>query len=286
MIALIGARGGSKRLPGKNTRMLGGMPLIVWTLKAAFDSDVFSGVYVSTDSKDIAETAAAWTGAKVYMRPPHMARDESCDIEWVQQILGAIEYDHHKRGSICAPCSLGKSHWGTTEFAILRPTSPFRDAATIQRAKLQWDDIKQANQTGGCGSRSCWGYHSPGSACACECHRPKFDSMRAIRRATEHPLKQHQYDPDTHEIYPWLKNAYHQHLHSRPTQTLADSWVQTAGLEMAFCRVPLETGSIAGERIAGFELEGPEAHDINTEQDWAWAEHHAIGGMKVNGINL
>lgn len=243
MIALVPARSGSKRIPNKNIKSLGGVPLIAWTLIEAFESDVFSGVYVSTDSHEIAQVAAAWTGAKAYIRPKHMARDDSRDIEWVKQILAAIEYDHHKNGNLCC---VGRSHWANKDFAILRPTSPFRNAATIQRAKLQWDDIKE-----------------------------RYDSMRAIRRATEPAWKQWRYAPDNHEIDPITSVAAKKHLHSRPTQSLEDCWIQTAGLEMAWCRTPLETNTIAGNRVAGFVMEGQEALDINDDFDWECAETFA-----------
>lgn len=131
------------------------------------------------------------------------------------------------------------------EVCILRPTSPFRDSETIKRAFAQWDTLK----------------HS-------------YDSMRAIRKCSEHPMKQWQYDPDSHELWAWMKASHHQHLHSRPTQELADSYVQTAGLEIAHASCALEKGTIAGDRIAGFLMEGPEALDLNTPQDWDLAERY------------
>jgi CMP-N-acetylneuraminic acid synthetase len=63
-IAIIPARGGSKRVPGKNTRMLSGRPAIAYTIDAAVMSGVFERVIVSTDSSDIADIAVA-CGAEV-----------------------------------------------------------------------------------------------------------------------------------------------------------------------------------------------------------------------------
>ena len=54
-IAIILARGGSKRLPRKNILPLGGMPMISWSIKAAIDSGKFSRVIISTEDEEIAQ---------------------------------------------------------------------------------------------------------------------------------------------------------------------------------------------------------------------------------------
>lgn len=294
MIALVPARKGSKRLPNKNIRPLGGKPLILWMLQAAYNSGVFSEVYISTDSAEIAEVAVSHTGCKHIQRPPHLATDDSPDIEWVRHALGTIEHLHHKAHSICAPCSLGHSYWTGAEMAILRPTSPFLAPETIQRAKALWDDIKgsQADpycacpwelggsikmEAGGVWCQRC-GLPIPQKAYDSKTQKvvPRgvqgFDSLRAIRRASEPAWKQWRYAEDSHEIDPITTVAARKHLHSRPTQTLEDCWIQTAGLEMCWTRTPLELGTIAGNRVAGFPLEGPEALDLNTPEDWDQAE--------------
>lgn len=132
------------------------------------------------------------------------------------------------------------------DLMLLRVTSPFRGAETIRRAHEQWQATKD-----------------------------RVDSMRAMRRTREHIMKQWQYDPVTHETYPWMKAAFHQHLHSRPTQELADSYIQTAGLE-CFRRATVENlGTIAGDRTSGFLVSGAEALDLNDHEDWVLAEHYA-----------
>ena len=60
VLGLIPARGGSKRVPGKNVRLLGGKPLIGWTIEAALKSGVCSELLVSTDDENIAKTANAF----------------------------------------------------------------------------------------------------------------------------------------------------------------------------------------------------------------------------------
>lgn len=81
IVALICARGGSKGLPGKNTRLLAGKPLIAWAITQARAVQRISRVIVSTDSEEIA-AAAREAGAEVpFLRPAELAQDNS--PEWL-----------------------------------------------------------------------------------------------------------------------------------------------------------------------------------------------------------
>ncbi len=74
-LAVIPARGGSKRIPRKNVRPLGGRPMIAYTIEAAIESGIFGRIVVSTDSEEIA-AAAADAGAEVpFLRAPALADD-------------------------------------------------------------------------------------------------------------------------------------------------------------------------------------------------------------------
>lgn len=119
IIAYIPARGGSKRIPGKNVKPLGGHPLMAYTISAAIDAGIFRGVYVSTDSLEAMEVARDY-GAKVIIRPADISGDGATDYEWLSHAIGEV----------------GDSHF----FALLRPTAPFRMAETIRRA---WRTIEQ-----------------------------------------------------------------------------------------------------------------------------------------------
>ena len=120
IIALIPARGGSKRVPGKNVRPLAGHPLLFYTIAAAKESGIFSGIYVSSDDPRICYMAEL-RGATPVPRPPEFATDTSPDIEWI---------DHFFMTTKSA----------TDAFAILRPTSPFRSAETIRRAWAEFQE--------------------------------------------------------------------------------------------------------------------------------------------------
>jgi CMP-N,N'-diacetyllegionaminic acid synthase len=118
MIALIPARAGSKRAPGKNVRELGGHPLLAYSVASALESGVFSAVVVSTDSTDYAQIARKYGAEVPCLRPAELSGERSLDIEWVEHMLRFLG-------------STGRSF---ESFSILRPTSPFRTADTIRRA--------------------------------------------------------------------------------------------------------------------------------------------------------
>jgi CMP-N,N'-diacetyllegionaminic acid synthase len=116
-VALIPARAGSKRVPGKNVRELAGHPLLAYTIAAAQDSGVFDAVIVSTDSPEIAEVAERYGAEVPGLRPATMASSTSPDIEWLRHTLATLE-------------AAGRSF---EIFALLRATSPFRGPETIRR---------------------------------------------------------------------------------------------------------------------------------------------------------
>ena len=80
-IALICARGGSKGLPGKNIKLLNGIPLIGWSIKIAKQIDRISRVIVSTESEEIAKIALEYGAEVPFMRPKELALDDS--PEWL-----------------------------------------------------------------------------------------------------------------------------------------------------------------------------------------------------------
>jgi CMP-N,N'-diacetyllegionaminic acid synthase len=112
-IALIPARGGSNRVPGKNLLPIAGHPLIAYAIAGARESSVFDAVVVSTDDAEIAAAAERYGAEVPGLRPAELATEVSQDVEWVLHVM-----DGRSEGV----------------FSILRPTSPFRTGATIARA--------------------------------------------------------------------------------------------------------------------------------------------------------
>jgi CMP-N,N'-diacetyllegionaminic acid synthase len=225
VIAFIPARGGSKRLPRKNIRLLGGHPLIAYSIAAAHDSGVFDAVYVSTEDAEIAAIARDY-GAQVIERPPYLALDTSTDYEWLNHAIDAI----------------GKPP--NLQWALLRPTSPFRTAETIRRA---WRTFK-AHDTA--------------------------DSIRAVEPVTQHPGKMWTCEGAGYPIRPLLdkKHADGTPWHSSPTQSLPVYYVQNASLEMGWGANLWTFGTIHGRKVAPFFTEGYEGTDINSDRDWRYAE--------------
>jgi N-acylneuraminate cytidylyltransferase len=117
-VALVPARAGSERVPGKNVRELAGHPLLAYSIAAARESDLFEAVVVSTDSEEIAAVARRYGAEVPALRPAEIATATSPDIEWVRHMLDVLARD-------------GRSF---EVFSLLRPTSPFRGADTIRAA--------------------------------------------------------------------------------------------------------------------------------------------------------
>jgi len=91
-IALIPARGGSKRIPRKNIRLFRGRPMIAWTIDAAREAGCFDRILVSTDDEEIADVARQHGAEVPFMRPAHLADDQAStqsvvlhSLEWFQQ---------------------------------------------------------------------------------------------------------------------------------------------------------------------------------------------------------
>lgn len=92
IIAVIPARGGSKSVPGKNVRPLGGKPLLVWSIEVAQQVSEIDRIIVSTDDTQIASIGRAH-GAEVYTRPAHLATDEALVIDALKDLLQTLRLE-------------------------------------------------------------------------------------------------------------------------------------------------------------------------------------------------
>jgi N-acylneuraminate cytidylyltransferase len=118
VLAVIPARGGSKGVPRKNIRPLGGKTLIYYAIDAAHRSKYINRVIVSTDDKKIAEVARA-EGAEVpFMRPAELGGDQATDLPVFQHALKWL---------------LEKEDYKPEIIAHLRPTAPLRTAIHIDK---------------------------------------------------------------------------------------------------------------------------------------------------------
>jgi len=127
-------------------------------------------------------------------------------------------------------------------FSILRPTSPFRLPQTIQRA---WQALLQEEGV---------------------------DSLRAVEKCQQHPGKM--WMVQGKRMVPLMPlQASTQPWHSSQYQSLPEVYAQNASLEIAWTRVVLEQGTIAGDVLMPFFTEGYEGFDVNSEYDWGLAEY-------------
>ena len=245
MVALIPARAGSKRVPGKNTRLLAGHPLLAYTIAAAQQSGIFGSIMVCTDDRtahDVAEHYGVWM---IYVRP--LSSDDEPDITWVSRALHDTRRQEHDA------------------FAILRPTSPFRSAEHIRQAYARFcqlgesiDSLRAVRPV----------TEHPGKMWSI------FDVSNVERGVTTKQWQEMRpamlcSNNDLADIAPW---------HSQPTQALPPYYVQTSSLEMAWTRVIHDTHTIAGTNIAPWIVTDANGFTIDTESDWREAERLVASG--------
>lgn len=89
VIAVVPARGGSKSVPGKNIRPVGGKPLLSWSIDVAKAVTEIDRIIVSTDDAEIAAVGRN-SGAEVYERPAHLATDEALVIDALKDLLETL----------------------------------------------------------------------------------------------------------------------------------------------------------------------------------------------------
>jgi pseudaminic acid cytidylyltransferase len=90
-IAVIPARGGSKRIPRKNVKSFGGRPMIAWAIGAALDCHLFDKVVVSTDDSEIAEIAREYGAETPFVRPAELANDTAGTVPVIAHALRELD---------------------------------------------------------------------------------------------------------------------------------------------------------------------------------------------------
>ena len=115
VLGLVPARGGSKGVPRKNVRPLGGKPLLQWTAEAALAATRLDRVVLSTEDEEIAQVGRRCGLEVPFMRPAELAGDDTPTLPVVAHALDALQAAGSVFDAIC----------------LLQPTSPFRAAADI-----------------------------------------------------------------------------------------------------------------------------------------------------------
>ena len=115
LLIIIPARGGSKRLPGKNIMKLAGKPLISWTIELAQKLPYEKSIIVSTDSEEIAEVARNCGVEVPWLRPPEISQDSSTTTDVALHALNWFEQNISKVDGVI----------------LLQPTTPFRSVEKL-----------------------------------------------------------------------------------------------------------------------------------------------------------
>ncbi len=115
ILGLIPARGGSKGVPGKNIRLLGGKPLLAYTAEAARAAALLDRVVLSTDDAAIHQVGLEWGLDAPFLRPAELARDDTPTLPVVRHALEFLAERGERFDAVC----------------LLQPTSPFRPAGLI-----------------------------------------------------------------------------------------------------------------------------------------------------------
>lgn len=117
-IAIITARGGSKRIPQKNIKDFCGRPIISYSIQAALESKLFDEVMVSTDSDEIAQIATQYGARVPFLRSPETSNDTATTSEVIQEVLDRYETEGEYFDTACC----------------IYPTAPFMKASHLVEA--------------------------------------------------------------------------------------------------------------------------------------------------------
>jgi CMP-N-acetylneuraminic acid synthetase len=115
VLGVIPARGGSKGIPRKNIRFLGGKPLVAWTIEAARASRRLSRVVLTTEDEEIARVGREWGVEVPFLRPKELAEDDTPTLPVVLHALRECEKTDGEYDAVC----------------LLQPTAPFRKGEWI-----------------------------------------------------------------------------------------------------------------------------------------------------------
>jgi CMP-N-acetylneuraminic acid synthetase len=133
IVAIVPARAGSKRLPGKNMLPLAGKPLVQWTLDAAKESGVIDLILVTSDDSAVLDLARQ-QGVMAIARPEDLATDTATTIDVVLHALSTLESEGYTARRVM----------------LLQPTSPLRTADDIKNAVTRMDDTSAASVVSVC----------------------------------------------------------------------------------------------------------------------------------------
>ena len=135
-IAIILARGGSKRIPKKNIKNFCGKPLILWSIEQAKKTKNINDIWVSSDDKNILSLSKK-SGAKIILRPKYLSNNTSSSVDGWLHAINEIEKENEKIDTVIA----------------LQPTSPVREVSDLEKGirkflRNDYDSMFSASKIG------------------------------------------------------------------------------------------------------------------------------------------
>lgn len=260
-IAVIPARGGSKRIPRKNIRPFCGRPMIAWSIEAARSSGLFAHIVVSTDDLEIAEVAKAWGAEAPFLRPGELSDDHVGITDVVA---------HATRWAVGAG-------WPVTAVCCILATSPFLQPTDLERGL---EELESGD----------WAY----AFSATEFAAPIFRAFKTNQegrvemlfpeffatRSQDLPMALH----DAAQFYwgrpdAWLERK---RIFDRDSTTLmVPRWrVQDIDTEEDWARAEIVAPSVMERPVRDDSASG--AGTFNSEQERFWATTYADGYIRKN----
>lgn len=137
LLTIIPARAGSKGLPGKNTNLLVGKPLIHYTLEALREANLESDIVLSTDSDLLIKQCEIYPELNVDKRSPELAGDEASIVDVIRDLLG--KYPHHDQILLLQPTSPLRSSIDINEsYRMFKESGAFSCVSLVEAKSVKW----------------------------------------------------------------------------------------------------------------------------------------------------
>ncbi|AFL69174.1 CMP-N-acetylneuraminic acid synthetase [Sulfurospirillum barnesii SES-3] len=222
ILALITARGGSKGIPNKNIKSLGGKPLIAWTIDEAKKSSYIDRLILSSDSEEIMQIAKSYGCSVPFVRPRELASDTSSSIDAILHAINTINEDFDY-------------------LMLLQPTSPFRRVDDIDKV------IEQAIDKG-------------------------IELMISVVKFKKHPS--YLYKIENNVLVPYIDTNK-----QLRRQDMPETYEHNGAIYFSTVTYMRENKTYNHLKAVPFEMFGMANLDIDTQEDWDYAEYLIQKGL-------
>lgn len=143
VVAIIPARMGSKRLPGKNKKLLGGIPLITWAINSVKEISEITDILISTDDPEIVKIANQYKVLAPWLRPEHLSSDGASSIDVTLHALDWYQRNVQEVDGVM----------------LVQPTSPFRTKQSIMAALTEFKSCESIVSVSACSGKPEWAFY-------------------------------------------------------------------------------------------------------------------------------